>query len=417
MWSMTCGNSTYYTGANCGSANNYISSSTYASEPYALSDGGYSLTYGLPMAQYETSLATNPSNYAAANSADLYIPANFKSSYLEQFNLQVQKQYKNQILTAGFVGSLGRKLPSKQNLNQPTSATFTHYPMYSSAHDWMDSVAVTESLSAANSAWEAGEATYEWHNSHGLNANVNYTWARTEGQGTSDGKCVLYGCLRDDGNGNPVVVRGWQEYSYDGSTSHRAAGMVTYNLPFGKNLHGPLGAAVKGWALNGTGSWNTGAWTAITSSINRSGITTGSEYPNKIPGVSVKPKHQTLANWVNAAAFSENAEGLLGNANRSLVQEPRTRDADLSLGKTFSVWEKMQLQFRAEAFNVTNTPSYGGGSGGGPGGPPGGGGGGGGTYAISSYTSSGIGEATSGFGDIDAGSGNRILQFGLKLVF
>jgi hypothetical protein len=433
MWGMTCGDSNYYTGAACSSLNGYVSN--YASKPYGLTGGGYNLAYGLPMAQYDTSLATDTSKYSSETSAQYYIPTTFKNSYLEQFNLQLQKQYRNQILTVGMVSSLGRKIPSKQNLNQPQVATssdaFTsvyggHYPRYSSAHDWMDAVSVYESLSAANSAWVAGEATYEWHTSHGFNANINYTWSRNEGQGTTANKCALYGCLMDTNTGSLAtgetdgtlygtysIVKGWQQYSYDGSTSHRAAGTLTYNLPWGKSQHGPLGAVVKGWALNGTGNWNTGAWTAITDGLNRSGITTGTAYPNRVAGVSVKPKNQSRHNWINSEAFSEPSLYLLGNANKSLVQEPRSRDADVGLGKTFSVLENLKLQFRAEAFDVTNTPNYAGGSGGGPGGPPGGGGGG--TYGISSYAAGDNGG--SGFGVIDSASGNRILQFGLKLIY
>ena len=48
--------------------------------------------------------------------------------------------------------------------------------------------------------------------------------------------------------------------------------MVTYAIPFGSSLHGPLGAAAKGWVLAGTGNWNTGAWNTITMSANRSGF-------------------------------------------------------------------------------------------------------------------------------------------------
>jgi len=391
LWGMTCGNSGYTTGAACGSSK-----------------------YGLPSAKYDLTLATDPTKYASENAAAAeYIMPNFKNSYLIQFNLQLQKEYKNQILTVGFVGSLGRRIPTQQNLNQPISST-SAYPMYSSAHYWMNNVAVSEEISGANSAWEGGEATYEWHNSRNLNASVNYTWARSEGQSTSTSKCVLYGCPKDNGSGTAVPVRGWQEYNYDGSTSHRAAGTISYNLPFGKTLHGPLGAVVKGWALNGTGYWNTGAWTQITSGYNQSGITTAaqssaSEYPNKVPGVSVKPKHQSLSHWVNEDAFKIQALGMLGNANKNLVQQPRSRDADLGVGKIFSMKEGLKLQFRAEAFDVTNTPNYGGASGG-----PGGGGG---TFSISSYLDSGVPDTSTGFGNISSATGNRIMQFGLKLIY
>jgi hypothetical protein len=406
---------------------NYVSAGGAA---YAVNNhGGYNMSTGMPMMKYDTTLATDTSNYESAFGNMNFMPSNFKNSYLEQFNLQLQKQYKNQIVTAGFVGSLGRRIPSQQNVNKldysirGLAPSEIVYPLdKDGTRTWMDGTAVQESISGANSAWEAGEATYEWHNSYGLNANINYTWARTEGQSANPSSCYL-ACPMDNGSGTPVTVKGWQAYSYDGSTSHRAAGTITYNLPFGQHLRGPLGAVVKGWALNGTGSWNTGAWTQITTTINNSGIGGGSTYANRVPGVSVKPAHQSLANWINLAAFSAPAANMLGNGHGSYVQEPRSRDADVGLGKNFSVWEKMQLQFRAEAFNVTNTPTYAGSGGGGPGGggPGGPGGGGSGTFVISGFDPQ-TGLATNNgnngvFGDVSSGSGTRIFQFGLKLLF
>ena len=415
MWGMTCGN-TDFTTTVCSSSNGYMSTANYTSRPYGLSDGGYDLQYGLPLAQYQTDLATKPAYYASSTSASYFIPFKFKNSYLEQFNVQLQKQYKNHVLTAGLVGSLGRRIPSKQNVNQPIVSTSSpdysgHYPMYTTAHDWMDGVNVYESLAGSNSSWIGGEATYDWHSSYGFNASVNFTWARNASEATNANKCVLAGCPMDDGKNGTIALSGWRQYSYDGSTSHRAAGNLSYNLPFGKTLTGPLGAAVKGWTLNGTGFWNTGAWTAITSGVNQSGISTGTEYPNRVAGVSVKPKHQTLAHWINENAFSEATQYTLGNGHNSSVQGPRTRSADVGLGKNFSVWENLKLQFRAEAFNVTNTPSYSGASGGGPGS--------GGATAISSYGSDGIATipSNSSFGNYTNGSGDREMQFGLKLIF
>jgi len=437
-WSASCGDSSYASGvAACNSA---AGQAILATEPNGASDTSYywldndgnsmtayNMKYGFPRAVYSTESATDPYNYASAGLlGGGYVTPHFKSSYLMQYNLQLQKQYKNHILTVGYVGNQGRRIPTQQNLNQPIDYRKI-YPMNTASTPWMDTVSVPMAMSAANSAWEAGEATYQWNSSHGFNTNINFTWARTEAQGTGITKCVLYGCPMDNGSGTAVPVNGWKEYNYDGSTSHRAAGTVSYNIPFGKSLRGPLGAIVKGWALNGTGYWNTGAWTAITSSLNYSGITAGSagggpggsasEYPNRVSGVSVKPKHQSLANWVNPDAFKRNADNMLGNAHNSVVQQPRTRNVDLGLGKTFAVWENMKLQFRADAFNFTNTPSYSGGSGGGPGGP-GGPGGGGGTYSISSYDAdTGVATNSNGFGSITSGSGLRIFQFGLKLTY
>jgi hypothetical protein len=422
IWSMGCGNPNYTTSAKCSSANGYMTVDQYNAQPYGMDDGGYNFKYGMPRATYNSTLATDTSLYTSSTAMDIFIAANFKPGYLEQFNLQLQKQVGNNIVTFGFVGNLGRRIPTLQNINQPTSTNYTNFPMYSSSTDWMNHVTLQQVMSGANSTWEAGEATYERRISFGFSANVNFTWARTESQGTGTSECVLDGCPMDNGNGVSFPVHGWKQYNYDGSTSHRAAGMLSYNIPFGNNSHGVLGEMVKGWSLNGTGSWSTGAWGQVTMSTDQSGLkglsqtagsSGGTEYPNRVPGISVKPKHQTLANWVNPLAFKEQAAGMLGNGNRSTVQGPRSRDVDMSLGKTFSLLEGFKLQFRADAFNVTNTPNYS--TAGAGGGPPGSASG---TLAISKFDDSGNPVASStGFGAISNGSGSRIFQFGLKLLY
>ena len=402
----------------------YVSTSAADYQSYAINSlGGYNMSTGMPKLQYDLTLATDTSNYKSGSNNFNFMPSNFKNSYLEQFNLQLQKQYKNQIVTVGYVGSLGRRIPSQQNINKLDTGTYgltaaqiaaITYPLEKNGtYTWMNGTTVQESISGANSSWQAGEATYQWNNTYGLNVNVNYTWSRTAGQSTSSSSCYL-SCAMDNGNGTAVTVGGWQKYSYDGSTSHRAAGTITYNIPFGKNLHGVLGAAVKGWALNGTGNWNTGAWAQITNAASSNiGISGGTSFANRVPGVSVKPKHQTLAHWINEEAFSAPADNMLGNGHSSYVQGPRSRDADVGLGKNFSIWEKTQLQFRAESFNVTNTPNYSNSGQGGPGGASSG------TYVISSFTgtNSGVATTSNGFGNMSSGAGTRIFQFGLKLLF
>jgi hypothetical protein len=448
QWSAACG--VGY--ADCGPANNFMTAAQYTAQPYGMTNGEYNLQYGLPLAQYQMNMATDPSQYTASLGSDVFIQPNYKPSYLEQYNLQVQKQVGNNIVTAGFIGNLGRRMDALQNLNQPISYDNYKagiYPMYSAGTPWMDNVTVATVISGGNTAWTAGEATYERRLTSGLSMNVNYTWARskTQGAGTAPSECVLYGCPMDNGSGTPVLINGWKQWNYDGSTSHRAAGTVSYNLPFGKNLHGIAGAAVKGWALNGTGNWNTGAWGKVSASGDQSGAQnyavlsnngSASEYPNLVPGQPAKPHNQSLSNWVNPAAFSLQTSHLLGNGNKSTVQGPRTRDADLSLGKTFSLLEGFKLQFRAESFNFTNTPNYSvsSGGGGGPGGggalsisqfscpsgastglsvlagpPPGGGGG-------PTCPAGSIASKANGFGTINSVSSQpRVFQFGLKLLY
>jgi hypothetical protein len=414
IWSMSCGNGMAVGKPLVPCGMNYPSA--------AAGDGaGYNVASNLPRASYQTNLATDPTTYVNTFSSDQFIAPNFKPLYLEQFNLQVQKQLGQNIFTAGMVGSLGRRIPTQQNLNEPISDAALKAGIYplATTNSYMDNVPVKTAFSGANSAWLSGEATFERRLSRGLSANINFTWSRSESQGTGSSECSVYGaCPVDNGSGTAILLNSWKQYNYTGSTSHRAAGMLTYNIPAVQSWHSVLGAATKGWALNGTGWWQTGAWNPITSGVNISGMSSyGTEYPNRVPGVSVKLHHPTLSEWFNVSAFEQQTPGMLGNAyqNANYVQGPRARDADLSLGKIFSLYEGFKLQFRAEAFNVFNTPNYDP-----PPGPPpgGGGGGGGGEYAISSYGPNGIATNGSGFGEITSvANQSRIFQFGLKLIY
>jgi hypothetical protein len=409
IWSIGCGVSGYQT--------NGCSSSSYNAAE--LSDGGYNLSYELPRASYSDSLALveTPSNYYTIGNGNGYIMPNFKPSYLEQFNLQLQKQMGNNIFTAGFVGNLGRRQPTSQNLNDPNEPISAGgvYPLVTASTQYMSGVYVGEAMSAVNTDWLAGEATYERRLTHGLSANVNYTWSRSEGESNGASECVYNGCPMDNGQGGVTLINGWKQYNWNGSTSHRAAGMVTYNLPFGKSLHGVAGAVVSGWALNGTGWWQTGAWNSVTSGVNQSGMGSfakmGTEYPDKIAGVSTKLHHPTLNEWFNISAFALQTANTLGNARLNLIEGPRSRNADLGLGKIFSLAEGFKLQFRAEAFNLTNTPNY-------DPPPPPGGGMGGGEYSISSFNDAGVATSSGGFGSITSVANDpRVFQFGLKLIY
>jgi hypothetical protein len=59
-------------------------------------------------------------------------------------------------------------------------------------------------------------------------------------------------------------------------------------------------------------------------------------------------------NWVNPAAFAQPAIGTFGNLGRNSIRGPARWVADMSAGKNFPLYEQVQLQFRAHAYNVFN---------------------------------------------------------------
>ena len=65
-----------------------------------------------------------------------------------------------------------------------------------------------------------------------------------------------------------------------------------------------------------------------------------------------------MANWINPVAFATPA-GEYGTAPRNLLRGPGTWQIDLGAAKNIPIWERGQLQFRAEFYNIFNHPQLG----------------------------------------------------------
>src|SRR5204863_3329801 len=71
--------------------------------------------------------------------------------------------------------------------------------------------------------------------------------------------------------------------------------------------------------------------------------------PNQIDGRSV-------AKYFNTGAFTAAPQFVIGTSSRNPVRGPGLQNADLMIGKTFRIAERLSCELRAEAFNVSNTP-------------------------------------------------------------
>jgi hypothetical protein len=140
-------------------------------------------------------------------------------------------------------------------------------------------------------------------------------------------------------------------------------------LPFGPRRkylsgNGFVGKVFGGWELSGIGAARTGVPVNVTISRSASslpdGNTTSPQRPNLVPGVSlIPPGGQTPGDWINAAAFSIPANGAWGNAGRNLVRAPGVWQIDTALTKRAQITERINIEFRAEAFNLLNHAQFG----------------------------------------------------------
>jgi hypothetical protein len=85
----------------------------------------------------------------------------------------------------------------------------------------------------------------------------------------------------------------------------------------------------------------------------------GIQRPNLIANPELPPDQRSTARYFNTAAFTQAPQFTIGNSSRNPVTGPGYRAADVMIGKFFALSERLQAEFRAEAFNVTNTPPLG----------------------------------------------------------
>jgi hypothetical protein len=141
-----------------------------------------------------------------------------------------------------------------------------------------------------------------------------------------------------------------------------------YEAPFGKgrkiggNWNRYVNAFAGGWQVNGIAAFQTGQPVAITTQ-NTSGAGNAVLRPNN-NGQSAKldgPVKDRLRGYFDKTVFSQPAPFTFGNTGRVLpdVRTPGAKNLNFSLFKNFPVVERLTLQFRAEAFNLFNTPQFG----------------------------------------------------------
>jgi hypothetical protein len=213
-------------------------------------------------------------------------------------------------------------------------------------------------LAQGTQNYHAMQASFARRYKNGLTFNANYTWAHGLGTALNGSYSSAYmGALARN-----------QHYDYGNSDidiRQRVAVTFNYELPFGKSLQGVAGTIVKGWQANAVTFWQTGSSFTVGNSktnsnglaqINLPNITT--DRPSIVAGQSLYASNQNLSQWFNLAAITPQPAGTAGTAGRNMFYGPSTREADLSFFKTFVVREGIKLQFRAECYNISNTPNF-----------------------------------------------------------
>jgi hypothetical protein len=311
---------------------------------------------------------------------------NFKTAMIQQFNLQLEQQFNANVLTIGYVGSIGQHLPeSIDNINQP--APFNPFTNPAGSARPLDGIFANPTTGQSNlsgvayiqsegvSNYNALQTSFQRRFTKGLAFDANYTWAKA----LSD----ISGFSQQGDQGwahaNPNKIRQIEYGKADNDLQNRFALSLNYEEQYGKEFTGLKKAVLSGWATNMIMAWQSGKPFSIVSSgsgadnpigdnpadpskaygFNNRAVpqnSGGSDRPNQIADPRIGQK--TLSHFFNTAAFAPQPLGTVGNTQRNSMFGPDFRHVDMSLFKTFPVTERLNVQFRVETFNISNTPSF-----------------------------------------------------------
>ena len=113
---------------------------------------------------------------------------------------------------------------------------------------------------------------------------------------------------------------------------------------------------LSGWRVAGIVRVQSGIPVAVAQATNlNASLGYGTQRPDRVGDPNLL-EGRSASRWFSVAAFAAVPQFALGSSSRNPVRGPGYEDADLMLGKTFRVSEKMNLELRAEVFNVSNTP-------------------------------------------------------------
>ncbi|PYT34871.1 MAG: hypothetical protein DMG58_03685 [Acidobacteria bacterium] len=336
---------------------------------------------------------TPPSPNSGLGQGVFGVDRNTGSGYMQQWNFTLQKTFgKNWSVEAGYLGSKITRLGVPDtNINQlpvsglargaeltkqvpnpfygqipPTSSlggkTIAYQQLLRPFPEF-----ITVSLfrnNIGNSTYNALQARLERRFSGGLTLTAAYTFSKLIDDASSVfDAAILTGPIANFPVADSYNRRLEKDLS-NGDIPHVFASGFVYELPFGHGRRIGLGgwhdALAGGWQIAGVVRLQSGSPLAISQITNFNAFAGfGTQRPNRVGDPSLPAGERSTERYFDTAAFAQAPQFTIGNSSRNPVRGPGYQDADLMVGKVFSLTERCHLEFRAEAFNVSNTPPLG----------------------------------------------------------
>jgi hypothetical protein len=293
---------------------------------------------------------------------------NLRPQFTQQWNVFTEYLLSSSMsANVGYVGHNAKHLVTPVEGNQPlpgvgNPATWapldTRRPLFATA-PLITNISTT--ASRGRSDYNGLQASLRQRASRGLEYLASYTLSRTRTNNLG-----YYGSGGVAAEGAYWMNAYEPEWNYGPAffdARHNFVFSANYELPFGRdrrwgaNISPVMNALVGGWRLSGIFQARTGFPITVVDGRGSSlQATRGNERPNCVGDPT--PSDQSITRWLDINAFERAALGTWGNCGIGVARAPGYKNLDLVLAKRFAAGGERYFEFRAEAFNLTNTASF-----------------------------------------------------------
>jgi hypothetical protein len=311
------------------------------------------LSSGIPVqppVDFSSGFVTLPQG-ASYEAQAAVLPKKFVRGYTQSWNFTLQKDFgRGWIGQAGYVGTHTLKQHTRYNLNYgQVGGGAPSQPFFGRG--------ITGKLTfiqpLEQMKYHSLQTSMTRRFSGGMELMASYTWSKWTGL-----------CCDDSGDGEPAIpipeYRHLTRALMNGDRPHNLRISGLYELPFGKGRRmltsGIAGTIAGDWQLNGIFSAYSGppfTPSASAASLNAPGSSQRAD--------QVKPQVQmtrTVDSWFDPLAYAPVTTARFGTAGFNSLRGPGVVNLDLSIFRAFRLTDRIGMQFRAEALNVSNTPHF-----------------------------------------------------------
>jgi outer membrane receptor protein involved in Fe transport len=307
-----------------------------------------SLATGIPAAllpDLSTGRIPLPNNVAMRYPA----PGNTDRGHIDSWNMTLERKIPWDIsVAAAYVGTASRDGYAYINTNAvQTPGTgnagrvyFQQYGRTAATEEWGD---------YTRSNYHSFQLAVNRPFFNGLLLKGAYTYSKALNMTDEDGWVAL------TWNANDQVDRNYARAGYDRPNVVQAA--FVYALPFGKDQSGIAAQLMKDWQVNGVYSWYNGAPFTVTASGTSLNADGNQQTADQLADINYTGVVGS-GTYVDPTSFAPVTRVGYGTSGRNAARHPNQWNLDFGVFRGFQIKSRYRLEFRAEAFNLTNTPKF-----------------------------------------------------------